>query len=254
MPALFVAHGAPMLLDDPVWVGELAAWARALPRPKSILVISAHWDGGDVTLGATRSVPLIHDFSGFPERYSRVQYPAPGAPELAERVRALLRERGLAVRDEPARGLDHGAYVPLLAMYPDAAVPVLQVSMPDLEPRALFELGRALAPLRDEGVLLLCSGFLTHNMRFAFRPGTPQWAWDFDAWVAAALERFDTGALLDFQRAPGAAHALPTREHFAPLLVAIGAAAADPRKPRVSFPIRGWWMDGAFSRRSVQLD
>ncbi|PWB74582.1 MAG: dioxygenase, partial [Holophagae bacterium] len=148
--------------------------------------------------------------------------------------------------------LDHGAYVPLVAMYPGADVPVLQVSMPVLDPEQLFELGRALAPLRDEGVLVFGSGFLTHNMAFAFRPGIPAWAREFDAWAADALSRFDLDALKDFQaRAPTARMALPTWEHYAPLLVALGAAAAE--RPQVSFPITGFWMDGAFTKRSVQF-
>jgi 4,5-DOPA dioxygenase extradiol len=168
-------------------------------------------------------------------------------------VRDLLRQREIAVTDEPERGLDHGAYVPLVAMYAEADVPVLQLSMPGLDPTRLFELGRALTPLRDEGVLIFGSGFLTHNMRFAFRPGTPPWARDFDAWAADALARLDVDALVEFQtRAPAVELALPTWEHYAPVLVAVGAAVDD--QPAVSFPIAGWWMDGAFTKRSVQFD
>jgi 4,5-DOPA dioxygenase extradiol len=253
MPVIFAAHGAPVLLDDEVWVGELAAWARALPRPRSVLMISAHWEARPATLGATATVPLVYDFSGFPEKYYQVRYPAPGAPELAARVRALLGARGLGVADAPRRGLDHGAYVPLAAMYPDADVPVLQLSMPALDPEELFALGEALAPLRDEGVLVFGSGFLTHNMRYAFRPGVPTWAREFDTWAADALGRFDVDALRDFRaRAPAAATALPTWEHYAPVLVAAGAVGGG--RPGVSFPITGFWMDGAFTRRSVQLD
>src|SRR5687768_14574440 len=173
MPVIFAAHGAPMLLDDEIWKGELAAWARAMPKPKAILSISAHWEERPTTLGATTAVPLVYDFYGFPERYYQTRYPAPGAPGLAARVRELLGARGIATADDPARGLDHGAYVPLVAMYPAAEVPVLQVSMPGLDAPRLVELGRALAPLRDEGVLIFGSGFLTHNMRYAFKPGTP---------------------------------------------------------------------------------
>lgn len=252
MPAIFAAHGAPVLLDDAVWVGELAAWAQAIPRPKSILMISAHWEQRPATLGATRTVPLVYDFSGFPEKYYRTRYAAPGAPGLAARVRDLLHSAGTACADHPERGLDHGAYVPLVAMYPDADVPVLQMSMPRLDPRELFELGRALAPLRDEGVLVFGSGFLTHNMAYAFRPGIPRWAREFDEWAADALTRLDSEALIDFQRrAPAVRTALPTWEHFAPVLVAAGAAADE--RPRATFPIAGFWMDGAFTKRSVQF-
>jgi len=252
MPAIFVAHGAPVLLDDDVWVGELASWAKAMPRPESILMISAHWEERPTTLGATRTAPLVYDFSGFPEKYYRTRYSAPGAPGLAARVRGLLRGNGLGCADDPGRGLDHGAYVPLVAMYPAANVPVLQISMPRLDTAELFELGRVLAPLRDEGVLVFGSGFLTHNMAYAFRPGIPPWARDFDAWAADALTRLDVAALVDFQRrAPAARTALPTWEHYAPVLVAAGAVADE--RPRATFPITGFWMDGAFTKRSVQF-
>ncbi len=253
MPAIFAAHGAPVLLDDAGWMAELAGWARAMPKPAAILMVSAHWEERPTTLGATQPAPLVYDFQGFPEKYYRTRYPAPGAPGLAGRVRDLLRRRGMAVRDDPGRGLDHGAYVPLVAMYPAADVPVLQVSMPRLDPEELFELGRALAPLRDEGVLVFGSGFLTHNMAYAFRPGIPSWAREFDAWAAGALSRFDVDALKDFRaRAPAARLALPTWEHYAPVLIAAGAVGEG--RPRVSFPITGFWMDGAFTRRSVQFD
>ncbi len=253
MPVVFAAHGAPILLDDVGWMAELAGWARALPKPRGILMISAHWEARPATLGATRTVPLVYDFAGFPARYYATRYPAPGAPQLAARVRGLLRENDIAVADDEERGLDHGAYVPLVAMWPEADVPVLQISMPGLEPHALLALGAALAPLRDEGVLLFGSGFLTHNMSFAFKPGVPTWARDFDAWAADALARLDLDALVEFQtRAPAARLALPTWEHYAPLLVAAGAVAA--AGARTTFPITGWWMDGAFTKRSVQFD
>ena len=253
MPVIFAAHGAPILLDDASWMSELAAWAEAMPRPKSILMVSAHWEERPTTLGATRPVPLVYDFYGFPEKYYQTRYPSPGAPELAARVRDLLGERSIAVTEDPERGLDHGAYVPLVAMYPGADVPVLQVSMPGLDAPELLRLGQALAPLRDEGVLVFGSGFLTHNMRYAFRPGIPGWAREFDGWAEGALSRFDVDALVDFQtRAPAAQMALPTWEHYAPVLVAAGAASGSAT--RATFPITGWWMDGAFTKRSVQFD
>lgn len=251
MPSVFLAHGAPPLLDMPGWVGELRAWASALPRPRAILVLSAHWEQRPVTLGATRPVPLIHDFYGFPEHHYRQQYPAPGAPELASRVRQLLSAHG-PVADDPDRGLDHGAYVPLVAMYPGADVPVLQVSLPGLAPQALFDLGRALAPLRDEQVLIMGSGFLTHNLGGLVLEPTeppPRWATEFDAWAADALTRRDVDALLDFQRkAPGARLALPTTEHYVPVLAALGATSELEQPPQ--FPITGFWL--GLTRRSVQ--
>jgi 4,5-DOPA dioxygenase extradiol len=250
MPVVFVAHGAPPLLDIPTWVGELHRWAEAMPRPSAVLVLSAHWEERPATVGATRPVPLIRDFYGFPEKYYRQEYPAPGAPALAGRVRQLLSPLG-PVASHPGRGLDHGAYVPLVAMYPAADVPVLQLSLPGLEPATLLAMGRSLAPLRDEGVLIEGSGFITHNLR-AVDPRllapTPAWAEEFDAWTAEALGRRDVDALADFMgRGPGARLALPTTEHFAPLLAALGAAGdVAPR-----FPITGFWM-GSLTRRSVQ--
>jgi 4,5-DOPA dioxygenase extradiol len=252
MPVVFAAHGAPVLLDDAAWMSELATWAKAMPRPKSILMVSAHWEERPTTLGATRTVPLVYDFYGFPERYYQTKYEAPGAPALAARVRELLRDKTIAVADSPERGLDHGAYVPLVAMYPRADVAVLQMSIPGLVPDELVGLGRALAPLRDEGVLIFGSGFLTHNMRYAFKPGVPAWAREFDAWAEDTLSRLDMEALEDFQaRAPAARMALPTWEHYAPVLVAAGAVADE--RPKAVFPITGWWMDGAFTKRSVQF-
>jgi 4,5-DOPA dioxygenase extradiol len=253
MPVIFLAHGAPMLLDDAAWVAELAAWAAALPRPKAILVVSAHWDASPTAIGATEPVPLVYDFYGFPARYYRLRYPAPGAPELAARVHGLLAARGIPVVREPERGLDHGVYVPLLCMVPAADIPVLQISMPGLEPAPLLELGRALAPLRDEGVLIIGSGFLTHNLR-ARGEATPSWAREFDAWAQDVISRFDLDAMADFAaRAPAVHLALPTTEHYTPLLVAAGAASAGDHA--VDFPITGYWnaFSGALTRRSVQF-
>lgn len=250
LPVLFLAHGAPILLDEPDWVGALHTWAGALPTPKAILMISAHWEARPTTLGATRPVPLTYDFYGFPDRYYQTKYPAPGAPALAQRVTGLLQAAGQGPTASSERGLDHGAYVPLVCMYPEAQIPVLQLSMPSLAPKALFALGKALSPLREEGVLIVGSGFLTHNMRYAFQKGVPAWAREFDAWSADVLGRGDMDALLDFEtKAPAARTALPTTEHFAPVIVAAGAARAGEK---VAFPIDGFWMDGAFTRRSVQ--
>lgn len=151
MPALYLSHGAPPLADDPIWPGQLAAWSAGLPRPKAILMISAHWEEAPLALGATTTVPLVYDFWGFPEHYYRVQYGAPGAPELAESVRKLLRAPGTPVQDIPDRGLDHGAYVPLVEMFPEADIPVLQVSMPTLDPQRLLEIGRRLRTAARRG-------------------------------------------------------------------------------------------------------
>lgn len=252
MPAIFIAHGAPTLLDDEGWIRELNGWATRLPRPRAILMLSAHWEERPVTLGATATLPLIYDFFGFPSHHYEQKYAAPGAPELAAAVRGILAGKH-ATTDDPERGLDHGAYVPLVAMYPEADVPVLQVSLPSEDPSELFSLGQALAPLRDDGVLITGSGFITHNLRTVVWHGEappPAWATEFDEWTAEAVARRDVDALLDYERkAPGVRMALPTREHFVPLLVALGAASDDDT---IAFPITGFWM-GSLTRRSVQF-
>lgn len=251
LPALFIAHGAPPLLDDARWVDELRTWAKNLPRPKSILMISAHWENRPVTLAATRTVPLVYDFYGFAAKYYQQQYAAPGAPELAARIHKELGSV-MPVADEPQRGLDHGAYVPLVAMYPEADIPVLQMSLPSENPQELYALGRFLRPLRDEGVLIIGSGFITHNLRtidWSNESPPPAWATDFDRWTADALSSGDVDSLLDYERkGPGARIALPTLEHFVPLLVAAGSAEGEP----VDYPINGFWL-GSLTRRSVQF-
>ncbi len=251
MPALFLAHGSPFLLDDAGWMTELKVWSDALPRPSAVLMISAHWEERPITLGATKPVPLVYDFYGFPPKYYQVTYAAPGAPELARRVKELLEPNQPVVESE--RGLDHGAYVPMIAMYPEADVPTLQISLPTMDPKTLFDLGVALAPLRDEGVLIVGSGFLTHNLRMLdMRPeAAPQsWALDFDAWAGDVLARNDHDALIDYRaKAPGVRMALPTHEHFVPVLVAAGSAQDDSR---IQFPIAGF-MGGSMTRRSVQF-
>jgi 4,5-DOPA dioxygenase extradiol len=254
VPAVYLGHGAPPLVDDPIWPGELARWAAQLPRPEAILVVSAHWENAPLTIGATRPVPLIYDFYGFPERYYRVTYPSPGAPELADRVRRLLAPH-TAVADAPARGLDHGAYVPLTVMYPKADVPVLQISMPSLDAAELLEIGRHLAPLRDEGVLIMGSGFLTHGLPFLrdFRPDAPPppWSSEFDAWTAETLARRDVDTLLDYRRkAPGVRYAHPTVDHFVPLFVALGASVETSESARTV--IEGYFL--GLSKRSVQFE
>ena len=250
MPVLFLAHGAPPLLDDAGWVGELAAWGKALPRPRAIAVVSAHWEQRPLAIGAVRPLPLIYDFYGFPERFYRLQYAAPGAPELARRIQALLAAARIPCVGDPERGLDHGTYIPLLCMYPEADIPVLQISLPSESPDELLAVGRALAPLRREGVLLIGSGFHTHNLRALALRETPAWAFEFDAWSADALARRDLDALADYRRkAPGVRESLPTHEHFVPVLVAAGAAA----ESAVRFPITGFWFGGAMTRRSAQF-
>jgi 4,5-DOPA dioxygenase extradiol len=253
MPTLYIGHGAPPLVDDPLWVAQLAAWAKALPRPKSVLIVSAHWENAPLTIGATRTgTPLVYDFGGFPQRYYRQQYRSPGAVELAADVRRMLSDQPVA--EEPDRGLDHGAYVPLTVMYPDADVPVLQISMPSLDPERLFKIGRRLEPLRDQGVLIIGSGFLTHGLPYIrdFRLDAPPPAWssEFDAWAHEALEHGDIDQLSDFvHRAPAVRYAHPRTEHLAPLFVTLGAG--DSTGEPLPSIIDGYWM--GLSKRSIQI-
>ncbi|QNP63775.1 dioxygenase family protein [Streptomyces genisteinicus] len=250
MPALYLSHGAPPLADDPVWPGQLAAWSAGLPRPTAVLVVSAHWEEAPLALGATETVPLVYDFWGFPEHYYRVRYSAPGAPALADSVRKLLRRAGTPVQDVPDRGLDHGAYVPLVEMFPAADIPVLQISMPTLDPVELLDIGRRLAPLRDEGVLIVGSGFFTHNLAALRQGGTPGWSTEFDDWGREALARQDVDALLDFEnKAPAGRIAHPRTEHFAPLFVTLGASEGELGTGRSV--IDGFWM--GLAKRSVQF-
>jgi 4,5-DOPA dioxygenase extradiol len=254
MPALYLGHGAPPLVDDELWTSQLAAWAADLPRPEAILMVSAHWESAPLTLGATDDgVPLVYDFGGFAERYYRATYPAPGAPALASRVRALMADTE-TVADQPGRGLDHGAYVPLTVMYPDAGIPVLQMSLPTLDPDKLLALGRRLVPLRDEGVLIIGSGFLTHGLPFlrdfSVDQAPPGWSTEFDAWAGEALARGAIDELADFRhRAPGMPYAHPTAEHFAPMFVTLGAATDPEAVPEQR--IDGFWI--GLSKRSFQV-
>lgn len=228
MPVLFLSHGAPPLADDPHWPGQLNAWARSLPVPESILMISAHWEQAPITVSSTIGAPLVYDFWGFPEKYYQVTYDAPVAPQLAEDIGWLLDPR-TPIHVDQERGLDHGAYVPLVEMYPEADIPVLQLSLPTLDPRRLFTIGEQLAPLRDEGVLIIGSGFTTHNLRAMTSTvdGTPhpQLA-AFDAWAADVVTRGDVDAVLDFAaRVPEARAAHPRTEHWAPIHAVLGAAS-----------------------------
>lgn len=251
MPAIYLSHGAPPLADDRLWTGQLAGWSAGLPKPASVLMVSAHWEAAPLALGATATVPLVYDFWGFPEKYYQVTYPAPGAPELASDVRKLLRAAGTPVADLPDRGLDHGAYVPLVEMYPKADVPVLQISMPTLDPRELFDIGRKLAPLRDAGVLIVGSGFFTHNLRAMTMDGSvPSVMTEFDHWGQEVLAHRDLDALLDFKhKAPAARLAHPRTEHFAPLFVTLGAAAGDLSGARTV--IDGFWF--GLAKRSIEI-
>ena len=253
LPAIYLGHGAPPLLEDAEWMGELGEWGNSLPRPKSILIVSAHWQTAPMALSSTHRVPLVYDFYGFPEYYYAMTYDSPGAPDLAAKVKGLMPATEPVIERE-MRGLDHGAWVPLMAMYPAADIPVLQMSMPDLDPQHLFDVGRRLAPLRDEGVLIVGSGFMTHGLPFVHeyfmgKPGAPQWSIDFDQWAAEALNRGDVDELFAFrEKAPGMPFAHPTVEHFAPLFVTLGASAKPDDQP--NYTIEGFFY--GLSKRSFE--
>ena len=229
-PSVFISHGAPTFAIEPGRSGaQLRALGEALGKPKGIVVVSPHWMTRGVQVTASPQPETIHDFGGFPQALYRLQYPAPGAPALAARAAQLLQMLGQPVSLHETRGLDHGAWVPLLHMYPDADVPVVQVSLPhDSGAQEAFALGRALAPLAQEGVLVIGSGSLTHNL-YEFRAGDVReadYAVEFTHWIRAAVQRGDSAALLNaLEQAPHAKRAHPTSDHFLPLLVAAGAAA-----------------------------
>lgn len=253
LPALYLSHGAPPLFEDPEWMARLMAWARGIPRPRAILIISAHWQSAPLTLSASApGTPLVYDFAGFDPLYYRFRYPTPDAEELARLVAGVIPD-GTDLYQHPGRGLDHGAWVPLMAMYPEADVPVLQLSIPTTASRDLLALGAQLRPLREAGVLVIGSGFMTHGLQFVEwgRPeAVPGWSRDFDLWAGDALERGDLDELAAFRdRAPGMPYAHPTVEHFVPLFVTLGAAT-DPSAPSTT-TIDGWMY--GLSRRSLQV-
>ena len=257
LPALYLGHGAPPLLDDPLWLGQLFAWSASLPKPRAVLIVSAHWEHAPLSLSAASpGTPLVYDFGGFARRFYQMTYATPDASGLAGQVRALMPDTE-SVHEHRSRGLDHGAWVPLKAMYPAADVPVLQLSLPTLDPHRLLSLGARLRPLREQGVLIIGSGFITHGLRFLTRqhwvePDTaaPGWSVDFDAWAGEALDRGDVETLAAYaSRAPGMPYAHPTVEHYSPLFVTLGAGTrADAPATRT---IEGFWM--GLSKRSVQV-
>ncbi|HET8748985.1 MAG TPA: class III extradiol ring-cleavage dioxygenase [Ramlibacter sp.] len=232
-PVLFLSHGAPTFALEPGRLGpQLVAAGEALPRPRAVLVVSPHWMTRGVRVATTAAPATVHDFGGFDRALYRIQYPAPGHPQLAARTVEVLRAAGWHAEADPQQGLDHGAWVPVRFLYPDADVPVFQVSLPaTLSPQQAYALGQALAPLRDEGVMIVGSGSMTHNL-YEFRMTgdghEAQYAREFADWVRAAIEARDDARLVDtLALAPHAQRAHPTPEHFLPLLVAAGAAQGE---------------------------
>ncbi|MGY4659291.1 DODA-type extradiol aromatic ring-opening family dioxygenase [Pseudomonas chlororaphis] len=230
LPSLFISHGSPMLALEPGASGPaLARLAAELPRPKAIVVVSAHWESQDLRVSSNPQPQTWHDFGGFPAALFAVQYPAPGQPELAEQVAQLLRADGLPAQLDDQRPFDHGVWVPLSLMYPQADIPVVQVSLPSrMGPALQTQVGHALSSLRQQGVLLIGSGSITHNLRELDWHAGPEsiepWAKAFRDWMIEKLAANDEAALHDYRRqAPNAVRSHPSDEHLLPLYFARGA-------------------------------
>lgn len=240
LPSLYISHGSPMTALQPGLTGtRLAELAATLPRPQAIVIASAHWLARTPHVGSAPQPATIHDFHGFPRELYALDYPAPGAPALAVRVASLLDKAGLPSRLDSTRGLDHGAWVPLRLLYPQADIPVVPVSIqPEAGPAHAFAMGRALASLRGQGVLVIGSGSITHNLG-DFRAGYSEarqapYVRPFTDWIEQNLAAGDIGALLDYRRqAPFAERAHPTDEHLLPLFVALGAAGESAHAQRI---------------------
>jgi 4,5-DOPA dioxygenase extradiol len=230
LPSLFISHGSPMLALQPGASGPaLNQLAQALPRPEAIVVVSAHWQSTDLRVTHNQQPATWHDFGGFPAALYEVQYPAPGQPRLAEKIALLLGDAGLPAQLDEQRPFDHGTWVPLSLMYPQADIPVVQVSLPNPQtPGIVRQIGQALASLRDEGVLLIGSGSITHNLGELDRQESDDhvvpWAQEFRDWVVDKLAISDLDALLNYrQQAPSAKRSHPSDEHLLPLYFAQGA-------------------------------
>lgn len=251
MPALYIGHGAPMLLDDQLWTSQLRTVSVTIERPKAILIVSAHWESQPITLSnPAANAPLVYDFSGFDRKFYEMTYNSPDATEVSTLVASMMPDTEPVHQSN--RGLDHGAWVPLRVMYPDADIPVVQMSMPTSDPAKLLELGQRLQPLRDQGVLIIGSGFMTHGLQYLRNWSTeaiaPTWSSEFDAWAANALATGDVDALSNFRElAPGMPYAHPTVEHFTPLFITLGAASMADAAPETL--IDGYFM--GLSKRSI---
>ncbi len=251
MPALYIGHGAPMLLDDYLWTSQLRAISVAIERPKAILIVSAHWESEPITLSnPAANAPLVYDFSGFDRKFYEMTYNSPDATEISQLIASMMPDTEPVHQSN--RGLDHGAWVPLRIMYPDADIPVVQMSMPTSDPAKLLELGKRLQPLRDQGILIIGSGFMTHGLQYLRNWSTeaiaPTWSSEFDAWAANALAAGDVDTLSNFRElAPGMPYAHPTVEHFTPLFIALGTASVADAAPQTL--IDGYFM--GLSKRSI---
>lgn len=240
LPSLFVPHGAPTFALRPGAAGAaIAALAEALPRPRAVIIVSAHWQSATATVGSASRLETIHDFWGFPDALYAIRYPATGCREAADEVAAAIGAAGLPVARDDTRGLDHGAWVPLRLMYPDADVPVIPLSLPAGGPEAAWRLGRALAPLAARGFLVIGSGSITHNLRdfqaASMNGGrTPDYVRAFADWLAERLTAGDLAAALSYrEQAPDGVRAHPSEEHLLPLFVALGAGGEAATAKRV---------------------
>ena len=235
-PAVFLAHGSPMSgLGGDDHAAALHAYGQAHQGAKAILIVSAHWQiSRPLRLTTWDYAPLVYDFGGFPDELYRLTYPAPGDPALATRIAGVLRAADQAVTLNTERGLDHGAWVPLRLAWPEAVTPVLQLSFPFVNPPELYQLGKALRPLRDDGIMVVASGGIVHNLsrvRLQNKQATvDDWAAEFDSWIAARIEARNLDMLFDYRnRGPHARLSVPTTEHFDPLFIALGAALPEER-------------------------
>ncbi|MCI9887803.1 dioxygenase [Micrococcales bacterium 31B] len=232
LPALFVSHGAPPTLEDGPWLQELFAWGQSLPKPRGIVMVSAHWENAPLSItNPAAGTPIVYDFGGFDPYYYTLRYDTPDATELSRHVAGSLADT-TELYQHPSRGLDHGAYIPLMAMFPAADVPVVQLSMPSLDPAALFTLGQRLKSLREEGYLVVGSGFMTHSFAAMRDPRLAPYIDEFDQWAADAVARRDVDALIGYEaKGPAAKLAHPTADHFVPLLLTLGAGDDPSQAP-----------------------
>ncbi len=253
LPALFISHGAPPLFEDAGWINELFAWSTSMPKPTGIVVVSAHWESAPITISApTPRTGLTYDFGGFAPVYYAMQWATPDASALGDQVKALLGGLG-AVHEQHSRGLDHGAWVPLKVMYPLADIPVVQISIPTHNAEGLLAIGERLRELRQQGVLVIGSGFMTHGLPFLTREmmagDYPAWSSEFDAWAWEAVQRNDVDTLAAYQHlAPGMPYAHPTAEHFLPMFITLGAGS-DPTSARSVIEGDFWGL----ARRSFEV-
>lgn len=239
LPVLFLSHGSPMMaLEDDSTSRFMRGLSAAFSQPSAIIVISAHWETDAPMITGSAYPETIHDFYGFPQALHDLCYPAPGQPVLAEELQRVLIDAGFQARIDPSRGFDHGVWSPLVLLYPAARIPVVEISVqPDQDARWHYRLGQALSVFREQNVLIIGTGNLTHNLREAMRGHheiTPDWVSEFAEWIAGAVEAGDIEALLNWQTlAPHAAKNHPTPEHLMPFFIALGAAGPGLRPRRL---------------------